>query len=141
MKHHSVRDMLYINFTWAGTAVPAPRMTQSDKWRKPPRKCVSDYWGFRDSLYYSAYQAGWKSGYNIETISLIFYMPVPNSRKGVAPKSPHQVKPDLDNLAKAVLDALQLHDQTCYHMELKKLYDDGRGPRIEIKIEAASELT
>ena len=75
-------------------------------------------------------------------IELVFHMPVPKSMpqyaRSVAGGNvlPHNKKPDLDNLTKAVLDALNgvfFRDDSIIHsLKLSKIY--GSTPKIEVRI-------
>jgi Holliday junction resolvase RusA-like endonuclease len=48
---------------------------------------------------------------------------------------PHRAKPDRDNIDKAILDALFPDDSVVAEGYLCKLWDDGKGARIEIEME------
>jgi len=83
-----------------------PRMTQRDKWLKPPRPAVARYRQFQ--LIIAAQNNGFvmpESNYHI-----IFHLPMPKSwsekKKVKMNLQPHRTKPDKDNLEKAVLDTL-----------------------------------
>lgn len=83
------------------TPVPAPRMTQSDKWKKRP--CVTRYFAFRDKI----------QSVNLQLVypcKITFWMPMPNSwskrKKQAFNEEPHKQKPDLDNLLKALFDSI-----------------------------------
>lgn len=85
--------------------VAKPRMTQSDRWRDRP--AVARYWAFKDEIQRQVAQMGFKLG---NDITIIFLMPMPQSwnkaKKQAMLHQPHQQKPDLDNLEKALLDSL-----------------------------------
>lgn len=121
-----------ISFIWFGVAVPAPRMTQSDKWNKRP--CVMDYRAFKDSFLLTARKAGYLSNQTIATLDGIIYLPIPASLPKKLIGEPHTKKPDIDNLAKSILDALACNDQSCWSIGLEKRYDDGNTPRIQITL-------
>ena len=62
---------------------------------------------------------------------IIFRMPMPKSwtkkEKDAARHTPHQVKPDLDNLVKALLDAVHPKDQRVWCCAAMKIWaDEGR---------------
>lgn len=71
-----------------------------------------------------------------QNFHLVFYLPMPKSwskiKKAKLVNCPHQQKPDLDNLVKAVFDALY-PDSDCqfWHFEATKLWAE-QG-RIEIR--------
>lgn len=97
---------------------PAPRMTRADVWRQRP--CVLRYRRFRDQVRLHQVRIP-ESGAQIT-----FYLPMPASW----PKSklashngmPHQQKPDLDNLIKALLDAVFEDDSHIWEYQAKKLW-------------------
>lgn len=117
--------------------------------------------GGRASVYDPGTAEGWKGQVAIAAkdhkpaeplitplcLHLEFYMPRPkahflrNNLRGTAPIY-HIGKPDSDNLAKAVMDALsQLNfwrdDALVCHLIIRKVYDYGRGPGCIITIKEA----
>lgn len=101
--------------TWEIIPVPKPRMTQRDKWLSPPRKPVSQYYAFKDALKLFSL----RDKYIVSNpLSLIFVMPMPSSwskkKQEMMASTPHQQKPDLDNLVKAFKDALCTDDSYIY---------------------------
>lgn len=98
--------------------ISAPRMTQSDKWKKPRRSCVQQYFNFRDTVN--------RLGVNFQNgDSVIFVLPMPDSwtakKKATHDGKPHQQKPDVDNLLKALLDSIYGDDCHIWHIgDLKK---------------------
>lgn len=80
----------------------APRMTQRDRWKKRP--VVLKYFAFRDECKLQNVRIA-KQG-----SSVIFVLPMPSSwsqkKRTAMMGQPHQQKPDLDNLVKALLDAV-----------------------------------
>ena len=66
---------------------------------------------YKLALQHAAREAGIEPGNGPLTVGLVFYLPMPASwskkKRGAMLHSPHCQKPDLDNLAKAVLDGLQ----------------------------------
>lgn len=123
-----------IIFTWHGTAFPAPRMTRSDAWNQ--RKCVTEYHAFKDSIRLAARSHGITADMQIERMDAIIYLPVPKSMSAARlAGKPHRKKPDVDNLVKGILDALNPEgDQGCWSIAADKRYDDGNGPRIELRL-------
>ena len=99
------------------TPVPAPRMTQSDRWKKRP--CVLRYFAFRDEI----------KANNVTVVSgsdVIFEMPMPKSwskkKKREMSGKPHIQKPDLDNLLKALLDSIYEDDAHIYKITMSKYW-------------------
>lgn len=100
--------------------VPAPRMTQSDRWktnpnhvdeRKRQRKSVAAYFAYKDLL---KLQANLMK-YEIKPVlEVLFLMPMPDSWSAKKKESmngkPCQVKPDTDNLMKAIKDTFCVND-------------------------------
>ena len=88
------------------TPVPKPRMTQSDKWKMRP--AVLRYRDFCDQVR--------AAGIELPDYGAVitFVLPMPNSwskKKRIAMHGkPHQQKPDLDNLLKALADAVHEDD-------------------------------
>ena len=87
--------------------VAKPRMVKSDAWKK--RKCVLNYWAFKDELCLH------KKGFEIkDNMSYEFIIAMPkgwsNKKKKLIEDSPHKQKPDLDNLLKALWDCLLIED-------------------------------
>lgn len=87
------------------TPIPKPRMTRADAWKQRP--VVLNYWAYKDDLQLKAKQAGFTLG---PSFGVIFFIPMPHSwsqkKKAQMKGSPHQQKPDLDNLEKALMDCL-----------------------------------
>ena len=103
--------------------VPKPRMTQSDRWKKRP--AVNRYYAYKDALIYEGLAQGF---YLTDDIELTFYMPMPSSwskkKKAEMNGKPHQAQPDIDNLAKAVMDALLDEDSHVWSLRASKLWSD-----------------
>jgi len=84
-----------------------PRMTSSDKFKK--RTVVLKYWAFKDEVRLKKLDLP-LSGYHV-----IFYIPMPKSwkpdEKEEMNNEPHMQVPDVDNLLKALMDAI--YDSDC----------------------------
>ena len=89
------------------TPVPKPRMTQRDKWQKRP--AVLRYREFCDQVRASGL------GVADHGCQITFFLPMPKSwsqkKRDAMDGQPHQQKPDLDNLLKALFDAV--HSEDC----------------------------
>ena len=88
------------------TPVPAPRMTRADSWKKRP--CVLRYFDFKDRAR--------ELGIEVENgAKIVFVLPMPKSwnkkKKNKMDGVLHRQRPDLDNLLKALLDAV--HEEDC----------------------------
>ena len=103
------------------TPVPKPRMTQSDRWKKRP--AVVRYYRYKDDLVFAALAQGFVLESEIE---LDFYLPMPKSwskkKQAEMDGKPHQAKPDIDNLAKAVMDALLDEDSHVWSLRARKFW-------------------
>jgi Holliday junction resolvase RusA-like endonuclease len=103
------------------TPVSKPRMTQRDKWDKRP--CVVRYRDYCDRLRATCRVAG----YELEDVLFVsFSLPIPKSwgKKKAAEfeGKPHQQKPDVDNLVKAVMDALAADDKHVHIVHARKYW-------------------
>lgn len=109
------------------TPIAAPRMTQSDKWRKRP--VVLRYFAYKDELRLKAGDYKPQSGQHVT-----FFMPPPESwsakKKLSCEGLPHLVKPDCDNLLKGFWDCLLDNDSYIWDVRISKRYS--KIPRIEI---------
>ena len=111
---------------------PAPRMTQSDKWKTNPnhidpdkrqRKAVTQYWQFKNELIAQSF----KMNFNLkDTLDIVFFVPLPDSMSEKKKESlngmPCKKKPDLDNYAKGFLDCLLNEDGNVWDIKAKKIY-------------------
>ena len=104
------------------TPLAKPRMTQSDRWRK--RKCVLDYWDYRDRIRSLVKLMGPE----VTHLSVDFHLPMPHSwskkKRQAKNRTWHDQKPDLDNLVKAVLDALFEEDARVACIQAKKHWSE-----------------
>lgn len=87
------------------TPVPKPRQTRADKWKKRP--CVVRYREYADRCR--------ELGMTVENgDQIIFHLPMPASwskkKRAEHDGKPHTQRPDLDNLLKAVMDAVLPED-------------------------------
>ena len=108
--------------------LPKPRETQRDRWAKRP--CVLRFRFFRDIVRSAMEHFGFVPS---EELGLVFYMKMPKLSKIKQAErihKPHQVRPDLDNLEKATLDAVYAEDAVVYLKTALKLWS--LEPRIEI---------
>ena len=100
-------------------------MTQRDKWAK--RDCVARYWAFKDEVRLRGVTVN-----NGDTI--IFHIPMPKSwskkKRQEHDGQYHQAKPDLDNLQKALLDAIYDDDAHIAHTTVIKLWSNEPGISI-----------
>lgn len=109
--------------------IAKPRMTQRDKWKKRP--VVLAYHHFKDEAR--------RMGIVVpEQCKIIFHLPIPSSwsktKKAQHIGKPHLARPDLDNMLKALYDALLTEDSHVWRIEAEKRWAEM--PSIEI-VEAA----
>jgi Holliday junction resolvase RusA-like endonuclease len=102
------------------TPVPKPRQTRSDKWKKRP--CVMRYRAFADEVRAAGISLP-DSGARI-----VFVMPMPatwsKTKKMLMRGSPHQQKPDIDNLLKALLDSIFDDDAHIWDVHAVKIWGE-----------------
>lgn len=93
------------------TPVPKPRMSKRDKWKKRP--CVMRYWQFCDEVRLARVELPFYGA------KIVFRIPMPDSwsaaKKANSDGTPHQQRPDLTNLAKAIEDACYGEDAAIWH--------------------------
>ena len=98
-----------------------PRMTRSDKWKKRP--CVLQYRAFCDELRLKAGNFKLSGSFQI-----VFYLSMPKSwskkKRDLMRGQRHQEVPDLDNLIKAVNDALLEQDKITFQIQASKWWAD-----------------
>jgi Holliday junction resolvase RusA-like endonuclease len=104
--------------------VSAPRMTQSDRWRLNPehpdinkrqRPVVTKYFAYKNELIRQGKQINFEMK---EILDVLFLIPMPNSwsdkKKERMNGMPMKVKPDTDNLIKAIKDTFCKNDSHIY---------------------------
>lgn len=96
-----------------------PRMTQRDRWKQRP--VVLRYHTYCDELRLRL------PGYELPPhLYISFYIPMPPSwskkKRETMNEQPHQQKPDIDNLAKAFMDAFKSDDSHVHHLEAAKVW-------------------
>lgn len=111
----------------------APRMTQSDKWKTGARKrpCVRRYHAFRDEVRLR------KVAVPLHSARITFHMPMPKSwskkKRELMRHSGHQQAPDVDNLCKALLDAVYPDgDSHVWDIRLTKIWNDEGGIEVGV---------
>lgn len=111
------------------TPIGKPRQTQSDRWKQRP--AVMRYRMFADELRYRAQNRRFTLP---DSFSVIFTLPMPPSwslkKRQELDGTPHQQKPDGDNLLKSVMDALKSDDATVWDVHVRKIW--GKEGRITI---------
>lgn len=99
------------------TPCPAPRMSQSDRWKQRP--CVLRYRAFRDQVRLHKVTIP-------DRVRIIFHMPMPASwsakKRAEMDGKPHQVRPDTDNLWKSVGDSVFENDAHIHEIHANKVW-------------------
>jgi len=102
--------------------VGKPRMTQKDRWAKRP--CVQRYWGFKDSVL----EQWGDNDFPLNDSHITFVIKMPKSwskkKKTEMRGQPHQQKPDIDNLTKALFDAILPEDSAVWDHRSTKVWGD-----------------
>lgn len=104
------------------TPIGKPRMTRADKWKQRPP--VMRYRLFCDEI--RLYDIRLPEG----GAHVTFVIPMPQSwskkKRALMDGKPHQQKPDIDNLEKALLDALFDNDAHIWDLRKTKIWgEDG----------------
>ena len=102
------------------TPVGKPRMTRSDKWKQRPP--VMRYRMFCDEARLHGIRVP-ESGAHIT-----YVLPMPErwskNKRALMDGKPHQQKPDIDNLTKALLDALFDDDAHIWDVRASKVWGE-----------------
>lgn len=116
-----------------GAPISKPRMTHSDSWRNRP--CVLRYREYCDRLREVA------KGHlppGPDKIHVIAYLPVSESwskkKKEASLGKPHRLKPDGDNMLKAVCDGLLKEDSCLWWKLVEKYWCEPHLTRVEIRV-------
>lgn len=104
------------------TPIPKPRMTRRDKWAQRP--CVMRYRAFKDELRDSLENIPFPT----DVLIVLFGIPMPKSwskkKKNEMWSRPHAAKPDIDNLLKALIDAVMIEDQSIHTVFAQKVWSE-----------------
>lgn len=115
--------------------LPKPRMTQRDRWAKRP--AVLRYRAFCDEVRLRRLQLP------VSGSHVTFVLPMPPSwskkKRTASAGQPHQQKPDVDNLMKALMDALFADDSGVWDVRVSKIWGESGSIRIA-EIAAPAEL-
>ena len=108
----------------------AVRMSSSDRWKTNPhhidpdkrqREVVTRYFAYKDILRAQAQQMNYELG---EHLDIVFFCPMPDSwsdnKKNKMNGLPCKVKPDTDNMVKAIKDTLRKQDSDIWYEKAQK---------------------
>lgn len=119
------------------TPIGKPRMTQRDKWLNPPREAILKYRLSKQAM--EAYAMMTKFSLK-DKLECVFHLPMPeswsNKKKERMALTPHQSKPDLDNILKFVMDTLLPQSDSNVHTIVAKKIWDFEGKIIFIENES-----
>ena len=118
-------DSANINWQcWPVSPVAKPRMTQRDRWKtgREARPAVKKYRLFCDAI--RAHGVTLEPGGQ----HVLFVFPMPTSwskaKRATMRWQPHQQRPDVDNLMKALCDALFEDDSVVYDWRITKIWGE-----------------
>lgn len=119
------------------TPIGKPRMTQRDKWLNPPREAILKYRLSKQAMETYAMMTKFSLKDKLECT---FHLPMPESWSGKKKErmalTPHQSKPDLDNILKFVMDTLLPQSDSNVHTIIAKKVWDYEGKIIFIEDES-----
>lgn len=119
--------------TIPGPPCAKPRMTRSDKWKR--RGCVVAYRSWADTAR-AAFGSTTKFTLHRPTFLYVTaYFEIPKSRRKITASDDHTVKPDADNILKAVCDALFENDQFVISAHVMKHWAGIEGPCTKVTVE------
>lgn len=132
---------LKLTFHVTGTPATCPRMTRADVWKKRP--IVLRYRDYADKIRAAA-NGNVPKEEDILSVELFFFLPLPESvsqrKKNLLYGQTHRTRPDIDNLAKGVLDALFEQDYKIPRIEATKFYvQKGKDPETVINLYCSPE--
>lgn len=119
--------------------VPAPRMTDSDRWKKQNSKnpkyeqrlCVTRYFSYKTSIQFLCKKYRYQLG---EKLNIVFYIEMPKSwsekKRKEYDQTFHKQRPDLDNLCKGFCDSFGSDDSFVCSIHAEKRW--GRNGKIII---------
>ena len=112
-----------------GNPIGKPRQTRSDRWKQRP--CVVRYRSWADQARLAAFGHPGKklTLTGPTTLRVVAYIDSGKQHR----VGPHTVKPDIDNIEKAVMDALFENDQMVYRSSVEKVWADGGLPRVIVE--------
>jgi len=136
VQEYGIKPGKTMRFTVKIQPMGKPRMTQRDKWKG--RDVVQKYMAYKDEVRRQINVPLWKLPEPI-SFSWWAWFPLPASwskvRKLRKAGTIHRVKPDRDNVDKALMDILFRFDQRIALTHAQdKFWDDSQGARLELEV-------
>lgn len=130
-------DSQFHAFIVHGIAIGKPRMTQRDKWQQRP--AVMRYRAWCDQVRAAV---GWIHGQHTLAcpvkMTLRIFLSCPDSwprkKRLLHNGTPHTAKPDVDNIAKGIMDALFTNDSYVFKIDAAKYWTE-ENPHVAVTIE------
>lgn len=111
------------------------KLRSPDPGKRKRAEYVKDYWDWCTAVQWLAKQKRYEIG---DVIAVEFYLPFPDSyskkKKESLAGQPHSLKPDTDNMLKALVDALAKSDSHIWLKIAWKIWTDGPGKMVIYKI-------
>ncbi len=120
------------------TPCPAPRQGRSDRWKARP--CVLRYRAFKDAVRKAKVAIP-------QPCKVVFWLPMPRSwskkKRAKMAATPHEQRPDLDNLEKALLDAVFEEDGHIWSVWAEKRWGEAGAIQIDpiFEIDPVNDIT
>jgi Holliday junction resolvase RusA-like endonuclease len=128
-----------IAFVVMGEPVGKPRMTRRDQWMRRPRVMRYRRWADEARLSLLRQLPSGRPALTPGEVSAIAVFAMPRSwsarKRAEMAGQPHRSAPDADNVGKALLDALFEQDKGVHTLSIRKVWDDGKGPRLTVLME------
>ena len=124
-----------MTFTIPGTPIGKPRQTQRDRWKKRP--CVLRYRSWADEARLAMGRTTKLMLGKPMRLEVEAFFEIPKSHRHTIPGNYHTVKPDGDNVLKAVCDALFHNDQMMVEQTITKYWSGQDGAYITVTFEEA----
>ncbi len=131
-----------LEFFVEGKPIGKPRQTHSDRWKKRP--VVLRWYAWKDKCT-EAFQAagGLPENSIIDDIMMTAHFcpakSLSKKKKFALLGQPHRQRPDIDNIAKALLDAVFLEDSHVSDATLRKRWNHTPGLHVEIDYHVGSD--
>jgi Holliday junction resolvase RusA-like endonuclease len=101
-----------------------PRMTNRDKFAE--RECVVKYWQYKERLqaFFRKNRLDLDDGVLHFRCEFSFPKSYSKKKRKLLLNKPHQVKPDIDNIAKGIMDSVLKNDSTVWKLSAEKFWGE-----------------